>query len=75
MSATEPDPVQAPRLATLVRPAVAWLMVLFVLFFVVHVVQVVLAGWSNFRSMITGYDIVEAVESKPDETSAEEVTA
>ena len=37
-----------------------WLMVLFVLFFVVHVIQVALAGWANFRSMITGYDVVEA---------------
>ncbi len=35
-----------------------WLMVLFVLFFAVHVVQVALAGWSNFRSMVTGYEIV-----------------
>jgi thiosulfate reductase cytochrome b subunit len=38
-----------------------WLMIFFVMFFVVHVVQVALAGWSNFRSMITGY---EAVDSK-----------
>lgn len=37
-----------------------WLMVLFVLFFAVHVVQVALAGWANFRSMITGYEIVDA---------------
>ncbi len=51
-----------------------WLMILFVLFFVVHVVQVALAGWSNFRSMITGYDIVEAVEAKPEPTT-DEVTA
>ena len=36
-----------------------WLMVLFVMFFLVHVVQVALAGWSNFRSMITGRDVVE----------------
>lgn len=32
-----------------------WVMISFVLFFVVHVVQVVLAGWSNFRSMVSGY--------------------
>lgn len=51
-----------------------WLTVLFVLFFVVHVVQVALAGWSNFRSMITGYDIIDAVESKP-EPATGEVTA
>lgn len=44
-----------------------WLMIGFVLFFVVHVVQVILAGWGNFRSMITGYDIVDAgvPEAKP----------
>ncbi|MEO8574574.1 MAG: cytochrome b/b6 domain-containing protein [Pyrinomonadaceae bacterium] len=35
-----------------------WLMIMFVLFFGVHVVQVALAGWSNFRSMITGREIV-----------------
>lgn len=42
-----------------------WLMVLFVLFFAVHVIQVVLAGWGNFRSMIMGYDIVEAQPDVP----------
>ena len=36
-----------------------WLMILFVLFFVVHVAQVALAGWSNFRSMVTGYETIE----------------
>ena len=25
-------------------------------FFVVHLVQVVLAGWNNFRSMVIGYE-------------------
>ncbi|MGI9035789.1 MAG: cytochrome b/b6 domain-containing protein [Pyrinomonadaceae bacterium] len=35
-----------------------WLMIGYVLFFVVHVIQVILAGWNNFRSMITGYAIV-----------------
>ncbi|CAN5597903.1 cytochrome b/b6 domain-containing protein [soil metagenome] len=39
-----------------------WLMVLFVLFFVVHIVQVILAGWSNFRSMITGYEAIKTDE-------------
>lgn len=37
-----------------------WLTILFVLFFLVHIVQVAIAGWSNFRSMITGYEIVDA---------------
>jgi len=43
----------------------------FVLFFVVHIVQVIRAGWNNFRAMITGvevvnvsYDIPAAVESE-----------
>ena len=39
-------------------------MVGYVLFFAVHVVQVALAGWANFRSMITGYDIIDAVERR-----------
>jgi thiosulfate reductase cytochrome b subunit len=38
-----------------------WLMILFVLFFAVHVIQVVLAGWNNFRSMVTGYAMVDWV--------------
>lgn len=41
-----------------------WLMALLVLFFVVHVVQVAIAGWGNFRSMITGYDIVDAAQTE-----------
>lgn len=42
-----------------------WLMIGYVVFFVVHVVQVALAGWSNFRSMITGYEAIEVKEAKP----------
>lgn len=41
-----------------------WLTILFVLFFAVHVVQVILAGWSNFRSMITGR-VMHDVPEKP----------
>lgn len=37
------------------------------LFFIVHIIQVVLAGWKNFRSMITGFDIFP-LEVKPEET-------
>jgi thiosulfate reductase cytochrome b subunit len=33
--------------------------ILFVLFFLVHVLQVILAGWNNFRSMITGFEVVK----------------
>lgn len=48
-----------------------WLMVMFVLFFAVHIVQVALAGWHNFRAMITGYDVIDAVETKAAVTTAD----
>jgi thiosulfate reductase cytochrome b subunit len=48
-----------------------WLTIAFVGFFVVHVAQVALAGWSNFRSMVTGYEAVEA-ETKIPESSLNE---
>jgi thiosulfate reductase cytochrome b subunit len=38
------------------------LTILFTLFFVVHVVQVILAGWNNFRSMVTGLDVLPVVQ-------------
>jgi thiosulfate reductase cytochrome b subunit len=31
----------------------------YVLFFVVHIAQVIKAGWNNFRAMVTGYEIVD----------------
>ncbi len=37
-----------------------WLTIGYVFFFVVHVVQVILAGWNNFRSMFTGYEATTA---------------
>ena len=43
-----------------------WVMVFFVLFFVVHVVQVALAGWNNFRSMVSGYEVVKTDEKLPE---------
>ncbi|MDQ6785941.1 MAG: cytochrome b/b6 domain-containing protein [Acidobacteriota bacterium] len=43
-----------------------WLMISFVAFFVVHVVQVALAGWGNFSSMITGYETVDAETKIPE---------
>jgi thiosulfate reductase cytochrome b subunit len=30
----------------------------YVLFFVIHVVQVALAGWNNFRSAVSGFEII-----------------
>jgi thiosulfate reductase cytochrome b subunit len=34
----------------------------YVLFFLVHIAQVIRAGWRNFRSMVAGYDIVEVAD-------------
>ena len=34
-----------------------WLTAAFLLFFLVHVVQVAFAGWNNFRSMVAGFEI------------------
>jgi thiosulfate reductase cytochrome b subunit len=34
----------------------------YVLFFIVHIVQVIRAGWNNFRSMVTGFEILPAEE-------------
>jgi thiosulfate reductase cytochrome b subunit len=44
----------------------------YVLFFVIHIVQVILAGWNNFRSVISGFEIVEDKSITPtkDEKSA-----
>ena len=36
-----------------------WLTIGYCLFFVVHIVQVIRAGWNNFRAMVTGYEIVK----------------
>jgi thiosulfate reductase cytochrome b subunit len=44
-----------------------WLTMGFCAFFVVHVVQVVLAGWNSFRSMVSGYEIVPAAKATLEE--------
>ena len=31
--------------------------ILFTLFFLVHIIQVLLAGWNNFRGMVTGFEV------------------
>ena len=38
------------------------LTILFMLFFLVHVIQVIFAGWNNFRAMVTGWEVVKADE-------------
>lgn len=54
-----------------------WLTIGFVLFFAIHVIQVVIAGWGNFRSMITGYEIVDAQHESTEtpQTTGAEVSA
>ena len=37
----------------------------YMLFFVVHIGQVVRAGWNNFRSMLSGYEVVSTREPLP----------
>jgi thiosulfate reductase cytochrome b subunit len=36
-----------------------WLTVGYVAFFVVHIAQVIRAGWNNFRAMVIGVEVVE----------------
>lgn len=36
-----------------------WLTVGYVLFFLVHIAQVIRAGWNNFRAMLTGFEVVQ----------------
>lgn len=51
-----------------------WLTVGYVLFFGVHIAQVIRAGWNNFRAMVTGYEIVEGSPEKQQE-QADEIPA
>ena len=50
-----------------------WLMILFVVFFAMHILQVTLAGWGNFRSMVTGRELITAEVEPP--VTANEVSA
>ena len=34
-----------------------WITMAFLGFFLVHVAQVILAGWNNFRAMVSGFEI------------------
>jgi thiosulfate reductase cytochrome b subunit len=40
-----------------------WLTVGYCAFFLVHVSQVIRAGWNNFRAMVTGYEVVTVEEA------------
>jgi thiosulfate reductase cytochrome b subunit len=35
----------------------------YAMFFVVHIAQVIRAGWNNFRSMVTGFEVIAVVEA------------
>ena len=39
-----------------------WLTVGYVAFFLVHISQVIRAGWNNFRAMVTGYEVAPVEE-------------
>jgi thiosulfate reductase cytochrome b subunit len=45
-----------------------WATMGFLGFFFVHIVQVVLAGWNNFRSMVTGYELQPAKNDGTEQT-------
>jgi thiosulfate reductase cytochrome b subunit len=35
----------------------------YLVFFVIHISQVVRAGWNNFRAMVTGYEVNSSEEA------------
>jgi len=63
-------PTQFAWLATLLGGYMAarfehfWLMIGYIVFFVVHIAQVIRTGWNNFRAMVTGYEVVSLEEAK-----------
>jgi len=40
----------------------------YVLFFIIHIVQVLLAGWNNFQAMVTGFEVESLPPTPPDNT-------
>lgn len=42
----------------------------YVLFFLVHIIQVIKTGWNNFQAMITGFEIIKKQKAKPDAKSS-----
>ncbi|MEP6595908.1 MAG: cytochrome b/b6 domain-containing protein [Ginsengibacter sp.] len=41
------------------------LTILFTLFFLVHIIQVIIAGWNNFRGMIAGFEVIPSLPPLP----------
>ncbi|MEI9958219.1 MAG: cytochrome b/b6 domain-containing protein [Ferruginibacter sp.] len=46
------------------------LTLLFTLFFLVHIIQVILAGWNNFAAMVRGFEIKKITPIQEVETPA-----
>jgi thiosulfate reductase cytochrome b subunit len=46
-----------------------WLTIAYVGFFLIHVFQVIRAGWNNFRSMVIGYELAPVEPAERDEVS------
>jgi thiosulfate reductase cytochrome b subunit len=44
----------------------------YVLFFLIHIIQVILAGWNNFRSVVSGYETVPYKPVEPIEITTDE---
>lgn len=40
------------------------LTILFSLFFLVHIIQVIIAGWNNFRGIVAGFEVVHPIPTK-----------
>jgi len=47
----------------------SWLTLSYVGFFLMHVAQVICAGWNNFRAMLIGYQVVPVEAVKHEEVS------
>lgn len=46
--------------------------ILFVLFFVIHLLQVIIAGWNIFRGMVTGFEVVKSTQHGAEEINTPE---
>ena len=47
----------------------------FVMFFVIHIAQVIRAGWNNFRGIVSGYELVPVEPAPPEEVDGHETPA
>ena len=46
----------------------------YVLFFLIHVVQVMIAGWNNFRSVISGFEVLKITVPVINKTADDEIS-